>query len=87
MELDGSPGKVFAKFTKQVANKASYHYNEFDEEPRIYRSQFAHKWKCRIVLAFMKTQAQVMLNLQRQIIRNKVKRNNIPIVYDEMYLY
>mmetsp|Transcript_14792 Transcript_14792/g.16842 ORF Transcript_14792/g.16842 Transcript_14792/m.16842 type:complete len:99 (+) Transcript_14792:1390-1686(+) len=77
---------VLAKFIRDVAKKAGQHFNTSEEEPRIHRSQFAYKWKCRIVLAFMKTQAQQMLQLQRRIIRTKLRRNNIPIVYDELFL-
>ena len=86
MELGGCPGKGLAKFIRDVATKAGQHFNTSEQEPRIHRSQFAYKWKCRIVLAFMKTQAQQMLQLQRRIIRTKLRRNNIPIVYDELYL-
>ena len=86
MELGGCPGKGLARFIKDVAKRAGQHFNTPDQEPRIHRSQFAYKWKCRIVLAFMKTQAQQMLQLQRRIIRTKLRRNNIPIVYDELYL-
>jgi len=84
MELGGCPGKGLAKFIRDVAKKSGQRFNTSEEEPRIHRSQFAYKWKCRIVLAFMKTQAQ-MLQLQRRIIRTKLRRNNIPIVY-ELYL-
>jgi len=86
MELGGCPDKGLAKFIRDFAKKAGQHFNTSEEEPRIHRSQFAYKWKCRIVLAFMKTQAQQMLQLQRRIMRTKLRRNNIPLVYDELYL-
>ena len=86
MELGGCPSRGLAKFIKDVAKKAGQHFNTSDGEPRMHRSQFAFKWKCRIVLALMKTQAQHMLQLQRRIIRRKLRQNNIPVVYDELYL-
>jgi len=82
-ELGGCPDKGLAKFIRDEAKKAGQLFNISEEEPRIHRSQFAYKWKCRIVLAFMKTQAQQMLQLQRRIVRTKLQRNNIPIVHDE----
>ena len=77
MELGGCPGKGLSKFIRDVATKAGQHFNTSEQEPRLHRSQFAHKWKCRIVLAFMKTQAQQMLQLQRRIIRTKLRRKNL----------
>jgi len=86
MELGGCPGKALAQIIKDVAKKAGQHFNTSEGEPRIHRSQFRYKWKHRIVLALVKTQAQKMLQLQRRVIRTKPRRKNIPIVYAELYL-
>mmetsp|Transcript_28451 Transcript_28451/g.34733 ORF Transcript_28451/g.34733 Transcript_28451/m.34733 type:complete len:87 (+) Transcript_28451:476-736(+) len=86
MELGGCQGKGLKFFIKDVEKKARQYFNTSEDEPRIYRSQLAYNWNCRIVLAFLKPQAQQVLQLQRRIIRTKLRRRDIPIVYDESYL-
>mmetsp|Transcript_14234 Transcript_14234/g.16303 ORF Transcript_14234/g.16303 Transcript_14234/m.16303 type:complete len:84 (-) Transcript_14234:32-283(-) len=57
------------------------------DEPRIGRSEIAYKWKCRIVLAFMKTPCKLNKCFNcRAIHKDGLRRNNTPAVYDELYL-
>jgi len=86
MEIGGCSGKGLAKFIKDVVKIAGQHFNTSEDEPRIHRSQFAYQWKRRIVLAIMKAQAQQMFQLQRRIIRTKLRRSNIPVVCAELHL-
>jgi len=78
--------KDLQKSSKMFRKKAGKPFNKSEGKPRIHRSQFAYKWKRRVVLAFKKTQAQQMLQLRRRIIRTKLQRSSIPVEYDELYL-
>jgi len=66
IELGGYPGKRLPKLIKDVAKNSGQHFNTSEDDLRIHRSQFEYKQKRRIFLAFMKTQAQQMLQLQRR---------------------
>mmetsp|Transcript_7432 Transcript_7432/g.8448 ORF Transcript_7432/g.8448 Transcript_7432/m.8448 type:complete len:82 (+) Transcript_7432:232-477(+) len=78
-------GISFSKFIKEYANKSGTHFKTIENQPRIRHSQFAYKRKCKRVLAFMITQAKLMLRLKRRCRRSKICRN-IPTVDDEICL-
>jgi len=63
MEIGGRPSSEFVKFMKLVASQAGVNLNCDGDEPRMHRSQFAFKWRCRIVLAFKKTLVQEMFRV------------------------
>jgi len=52
--------------------------DNIEDEPHMHRSQFAHKWKRRFVLAFMKTQAQQMLQLSNESLKQNSEETIIP---------
>jgi len=68
------PWTGLAKLIEDVAKESGQHFKASADEPRTHRSQFAYKRKRRMVLAFMKTQAQQMLQLQRRIIKNETTK-------------
>ena len=86
MELGGCPSTELMTFIKNVAKKAAENNQPDENAPRIYRAQFAHKWRCRIVLAFHKFQAARALKLRQSILRHKVPKNLIPSVNDELFV-
>mmetsp|Transcript_14899 Transcript_14899/g.19235 ORF Transcript_14899/g.19235 Transcript_14899/m.19235 type:complete len:119 (+) Transcript_14899:535-891(+) len=88
MKPEGCSGERTCKIHQRCCEKKiGQHFNTSEDEPRIHLSQFAHKRTCSIVLAFLKTQAQHVLQLQRRIIRTNLRRYNIPIVYDALRLW
>ena len=87
MEL-GRPNKQFGDFMRRVATIADQQFNaELDgREPRIYRAQFSYKWRCRIALAYRKTQALMSLQLHQKIIKRLSRANRLPQSFGEVYL-
>jgi len=86
MEIGGRPSSEFVQFMKLVASQAGVNLNCDGDEPRMHRSQFAFKWRCRIVLAFKKTLVQEMLQVQQKMIKRSIPRNNIRFGHDDYYL-
>ena len=87
LEIGGCPSKNLSEFIRQVAKKAELHYNDSTTVPRVYQASFVRKWKSRIVTAFMKTQAQRGLQLIQNVISQRLPNNNLPMEYDDIYLY
>jgi len=75
MELGRCAGQEndLQNISAKVANKAGTHVNKLNNESRTIRSEFAYKLKCGISMAFMKPQAQQVLQLQRRFFEGTKK--------------